>query len=362
LDPLTHLLTGACLGRAGFNRKTALATLTLAISAEIPDLDVASLIKGPVVAFACHRGFTHTLLGVPFDAALTLALVYPLWRLYLGLLRWRKSRKPAPPNSEHEAALPPAPSLAPRWGLLFIYGCIGALSHILLDFTNNYGVRPFWPFYSKWYSWDIVFIIEPLLWAALILGLVVPSLFGLIQDEITTSGKRRQFRGRPAAIAALLCMVALWGARDFEHRRAIGLLKNFLYDGAPPLRASAYPYPFSPFQWHGVVETKDDFRLLPVDSLAGEVDPQGTGRTRYKPEETPAAQAAKKSYLGRVFLGWAQYPIVETEAHADPAAAYTVRFSDLRYAYPNRTTSLTGRVELDQKLNVVRQCFGRSCE
>jgi len=362
LDPLTHLLTGACLGRAGFNRKTALATLTLAISAEIPDLDVVSLVKGPVAAFACHRGFTHTFLGVLFDAALTMAIVYVLWRLFQGCLRWWESRKPAPPNREHEAAFQPVPSLAPRWGLLFIYGCIGALSHILLDFTNNYGVRPFWPFSGKWYSWDIVFIIEPLLWAGLILGLVVPLLFGLIQDEISVSGKRRQFRGRVAAIAALLFMVALWGIRDFEHRRAVGLLKSFLYDGAPPLRASAYPYPFNPFQWHGVVETKDAFKLLPVDSLAGEVDPQGTGRTRYKPEETPAAQAAKKSYLGRVFLNWAQYPITETEVHADPADAYTVVFSDLRYAYPNRKISLTGKIELDQKLNVARQCFGQSCE
>ena len=51
-----------------------------------------------------------------------------------------------------------------------------ALRHILLDFTNNYGVRPFWPFFEKWYSWDIVFIVEPLLLILLIGGLVVPGL------------------------------------------------------------------------------------------------------------------------------------------------------------------------------------------
>ena len=51
------------------------------------------------------------------------------------------------------------------------------LSHILLDFTNNYGVRPFWPFSEKWYSWDIVFIVEPVMLLFLILGLVVPGLF-----------------------------------------------------------------------------------------------------------------------------------------------------------------------------------------
>ncbi len=69
-----------------------------------------------------------------------------------------------------------------------------ALTHILLDFTNNYGVRPFWPFWEKWYSWDIVFIIEPLLLILLIGGLVVPALFSLINDEI---GVRR--KGPPDA-------------------------------------------------------------------------------------------------------------------------------------------------------------------
>jgi inner membrane protein len=358
LDPLTHILTGACLGRAGLNRKTALATITLAISAEIPDVDVATLVKGPVVAFACHRGFTHTLLGVPFDAALTVGIVYVFWREFS---RWNDRRK-SRLNQHHEADVSPLPWEVPRWGLLFIYACIGALSHILLDFTNAYGVRPFAPFYGKWYSWDIVSIIEPLLWTVLVLGLVAPALFGLINEEIGARNQR-QLRGRAGAIAALLFMVALWGVRDFEHRRAIGQLENFLYEGSAPLRASAYPYAMNPFQWHGVVETKDAFKLLPVDSLSGDVDPQGTDNTRYKPEETPVTLAAKKSYLGRAFLSWAQYPITETEEHTAPIHTYVVHFYDLRYAYPNQgRNTLIGRVDLDQNLNVTQECFGRSCK
>lgn len=346
------------MGRAGLNRKTALATITLALSAEIPDVDVATLIKGPVVGFACHRGFTHTFLGVPFDAALTLGIVYLFW---LWFSSWNTRRKSG--AKEHdEPDPPPLPWEKPRWGLLYVYACIGALSHILLDFTNAYGVRPFSPFYGKWYSWDIVSIIEPLLWAALVFGLIAPALFGLINEEIGARN-RRQLRGRGGAIAALLFMVVLWGVRDFEHRRAIGLLENFTYEGSPPLRASAFPYAINPFQWHGAVETKDAFKLLPVDSLTGDVDPQGDDRTRYKPEETPASLAAKKSYLGRVFLSWAQYPITETEEHTAPAHTYIVRFYDLRYAYPNQPiTSLTARVDLDQNLNVIRECFGRSCQ
>src|SRR5690348_17843022 len=89
LDPVTHLLTGACLGRAGLNRKTALATLTLTLAAEAPDVDVLGRIGGPAFGFAHHRGFTHSFLGVPIDAIVVTGFVYLIWRL-----RGRKTNDP----------------------------------------------------------------------------------------------------------------------------------------------------------------------------------------------------------------------------------------------------------------------------
>ncbi|HEY7615496.1 MAG TPA: metal-dependent hydrolase, partial [Terriglobales bacterium] len=62
MEPLTHFLTGACLGRF-CNRKTALATATMTLAAEAPDLDVFSQFGGPAFGFAHHRGFTHSFLG-----------------------------------------------------------------------------------------------------------------------------------------------------------------------------------------------------------------------------------------------------------------------------------------------------------
>lgn len=56
MEPVTHLLTGACLARAGFNRKAAYATLAMVLAAEVPDLDMLWAIKGPVAAFQHHRG------------------------------------------------------------------------------------------------------------------------------------------------------------------------------------------------------------------------------------------------------------------------------------------------------------------
>jgi inner membrane protein len=56
MDPLTHFLTGACIGRAGLNRKTAYATLTAVLAAEAADLDVLWAFSGPVEELKRHRG------------------------------------------------------------------------------------------------------------------------------------------------------------------------------------------------------------------------------------------------------------------------------------------------------------------
>jgi inner membrane protein len=337
LEPLTHFLTGACLARAGLNRKTALATATVTLAAEAPDIDVLGNLKGPVFGFAHHRGFTHSFLGLVFVSAMVVGIVYLFWRL-----RGRKIKDP---------------KLPPRWGLLFGFAYLAGLTHILLDFTNNYGVRPFWPFLEKWYSWDIVFIVEPTILALLVAGLVVPALFSLINDEIGV--RRKGPQGRLAATLALAGVVAVWGVRDYEHRRAVDALEAREYEGAEPMRVSAYPYWWSPFLWHGVVETKNFFATVPVDSLAPEVDSGGQTRIRYKPEETPVTLAAKNSHLGRVYLDWAKYPITETEEVESPPG-YIVRFVDLRYDYPGRTgrSPLSAAVQLDRDLKIAHEWFG----
>ena len=99
MEPLTHFLTGACLGRAGLNRKSALATLTVTLAAEAPDLDVVGDTRGEVFGFAHHRGFTHSFLGIALVAAVVVGFVYLIWRL-----RGSKSKDP---------------ELRPRWTVLF---------------------------------------------------------------------------------------------------------------------------------------------------------------------------------------------------------------------------------------------------
>ncbi|MGB6249487.1 MAG: metal-dependent hydrolase [Terriglobales bacterium] len=349
MEPVTHFLFGAAMGRAGLNRKTALATATLTLAAEAPDLDVLSRFGGSAFGLNHHRGFTHSFLGVPLVAAVVVAFIYLLWRL-----RGRKTRNP---------------NLPPRWGLLFAYACLAGLSHILLDYTTAYGVRPFWPFSERWISWDIVFIVEPVLLVVLTLGLITPALFSLINEEIGARGKGKP-AGRLAATIALVAVAAYWGLRDYEHRRAIAALQARSYQGADAIRVSAYPYWVNPFRWYGVVETPNFFATMDVDSLnfnsmSPEVDPEGQMQIQYKPEETSITLAAKKTYLGRVYLSWAQYPVTETEELANHTsenarATYVVRFRDLRYDYPGHDARATlgARVVLTRDLQVVDESFG----
>jgi len=327
LEPITHFLTGACLARAGFNRKTALATATMTLAAEAPDLDVLAGFKGPVYAFTHHRGFTHSFLGLFLVCAVVVGFVYLVWRL-----RGRKTN---------------IPNLPPRWGLLFLFAYIAGLSHLLLDYTNNYGIRPFWPFWGRWYSWDIVFIVEPLLYVLLISGLVAPLIF---------SRHGPLPRGRAAAVLALACVAGLYAIRDHEHRAAKSALKSQSFESAPPARVSVYPYPVLLTRWYAVVETRNSFVTSDVNALNGRLNPAEL-LTVAKPPQTPATIAAEQSSFGRAYLAWAQYPLVTEEKSG---VDMIVHFRDLRFGYPGMggRITLSGSVELDSNLHVMAERWG----
>ena len=304
----------------------------MTLAAEAPDLDIFWQFKDRISYFAHHRGFTHSFVGLLFMSALTVAVMYGFWRL-----RGRKTN---------------IPDLPPRWGLLFVFAYIAGLSHILLDFTNNYGVRPFWPFWEKWYSWDIVFIVEPALYIILIAALVLPAIF---------SRHQRPPRGQVAAVLALVCVAILYTVRDYEHREALQAVSAVAFDSGSkppetPLRASVYPYPWSLTHWFTVAEMPTFFADTDIDSRSGVLN-RDLLEFYATPQETPATLAAKQTYLGRVFLDWARYPVLATSAEGDDAI---LRFRDLRFDYPQfrGRITLSGWVELNQNLQVVQEGFG----
>jgi len=374
MEPVTHLMTGACLGRTGLNRYAAYTTLGMTLAAEAPDLDTLWSIRGPVAAFQHHRGITHTFIALPVEALVVLGFVWLVhaWRQRRG----RASYSDAP---DHAGATPRPVTTAPvRWGVLYLFILLALLSHILLDWTNNYGVRPFFPFNAHWYQGSFVFIFEPVLFLLLLLGLVAPALFGLVGTEVGV--RRTHFRGRGWAIFTLVAVVALWGFRWIQHENAVRLATNAAYGSpdrtpAPVLRVTASPYPANPYRWHTVVDTPESYQIARVDTLHSTVDSDPEKDLIAKPAFSPAVQVAERSWLGRVYLDWSSWPLVTNIGPITPeglppgAQPWTgVSFRDLRFQYDTFLSSdgnqppLSAMVYVDSSGQVVQMQFGRNVQ
>lgn len=373
MEPVTHLLTGACLARTGFNRKAAYATLAMTMAAETPDVDTLWSIRGPVAAFQHHRGITHTFLALPVEALVVVGFVW-----FVHRMRKRRFHAGSGPAPNPQGGLPPITAAPIRWGLLYGFVLIALFSHILLDWTNNYGVRPLFPFDPHWYQGSFVFIFEPVMLVALLIGLIAPALFGLVSSEI--GARRSRFRGRGWAIFALGVVVALWGWRWFEHDEAVQLATNANYGppGSAPaeiLRVTASPYPINPFRWHTVVDTPSYYQIARVDTLHDTVSTDPEQDLINKPQRSAAVDAADRSWLGRVYLDWSSWPLVSDIGPATPddapsgAPAWTgVSYRDLRFQYDTFLSSgrnqppLSAMVYVDGSGHVVRMQFGNNVQ
>jgi inner membrane protein len=114
-----------------------------AIGSNLPDSDLLySFFGGKVNYLLHHRGHTHTVL---------IALL--LGALVFGITQWWLRRRGQQPSRQDQLL----------FGAVLLFT---PLLHIAMDFSNNYGVHPFWPLDNRWFYGDSVFIIEPLFWAA----------------------------------------------------------------------------------------------------------------------------------------------------------------------------------------------------
>lgn len=389
MEPVTHVLTGACLARAGLNRRTAYATLAMAIAAELPDIDTLWGLRGPVEALQHHRGITHTFLGVPFEAAFVLLVVY-------GVHHWRSARyakraKPSPVG-DHVPVTRPLTAAPVRWGLLYCFSILALLSHLLLDYTNDYGLRPFYPFNPHWYAASIVFVFDPLILLLLVIGLITPWIFRLVGSEV--GARRQRFTGTGWPRAALLLILLLWGIRWFEHGRAMQLAtaqsleaptseafadqsvsskpadqsKQPLPTYLEAQRVLANPDPLSIFRWYTVTDFGPLYQLERVDTREQTVE--ATEGTYAKANPTPAIIAAEGSSLGKAYLDWSPMPILSADSSRgaleqaagghEPArpGGTVVTFRDPRFMgvlpwhSENGSSPLSGVVVLDHQNNV----------
>lgn len=148
MDNVCHTLVGGALARTGLDRRTPLATVTMMIGANFPDVDVIAVPLGTDIGF--RRGITH---GIPAH----IILPFVLAALILAWDRWVRLRR--------NPTLPPA---APREILLL--SAISIATHPFMDWLNSYGMRWLMPMRNEWFYGDSIFIVDLWLWIALFLG------------------------------------------------------------------------------------------------------------------------------------------------------------------------------------------------
>ena len=149
MDPVTHGIAGALLGKGFFSkRQEKVAIFAATLGAVFPDIDTfyetyAQIAHhDPLAIVKYHRAITHSFVGLPFFAALLAALTPPV----LNLLKRRYPRL-------HDWEAPPF------WLLTIIYG-VGIASHILLDVMTSFGTRMWYPISTRRFAWDLLFIID----------------------------------------------------------------------------------------------------------------------------------------------------------------------------------------------------------
>ncbi len=304
------------LARAGLEKTTPHGTAMMVLAANAPDADAFVWFTGTMRYIEYHRTYTHTLTFLPVVALLPMLLARAKfsWRSYLAAF-------------------------------------IGVLSHLLLDWTNAYGIPLTLPFSLHHFRLDINNILDVWILAILLLAVVATALSRLVSNEI---GERKSAAPRRTwAWVALAALLTFEGLRIVTHARAVEVMSARLYEGAPPQRVTALPNGINPLTWRGVIEGAGFVVIAPVDLLT-EYDPRA-GRLYRAPAPVPGMQAALRTHPFQVFSRWSQVPFwrvtpVENGLRLD--------LIDLRFGAPDRPGFAGVSAVVDRMGRVLRSGFG----
>ena len=306
MDPITHGLASYVLKRAAFPRLARPATLAMVITGTIADLDGQSARFGPSAFLAFYRTYFHSLLaGMLFSLVITVPF----------LLR-------KPPSTEKQTWPP----------LIFLAALSASVLHLLMDLCQSAGVELFWPFSSRRFALDWVAHLDLWVLGILLAGVLLPTLSGLVTDEI--GAKSKGPKGRLGASVALAVMLLYFGARAILHSNAVAAAQSRTYRGESPRRVAAFAESGSPFRWHGIIETESALHEVEVEvGPAAKFDPD-SARTSYKPEPSPALDAARDTAVARRFLQAAHFPKASVEKTPE---GFQVTLRDFPYTRDTRS-------------------------
>lgn len=293
MDNVCHTLVGAAFGEAGLKHRTRFGAATLMIAANLPDIDVLGFFS-QTPSVALRRGWTHGVLAQALlPCALTAAVLVIAPRV----------------RPRHAPSVASAP-----WLLALSY--IGVLSHVLLDFLNNYGIRLLMPFERRWFYGDAVFIIDPWLWLVLGLGVWLAHR-----------------RVAPLAARGALLIAALYIAAMFGSGRAARLIVADTWrteHGREAQSLMVGPSPINPFDRTIIVDAGDHYETGTFSWLPRRV--AFSPAVVPKNDKDPRVTLARETPRVRAFLVWSRFPFWVLE----PAPGGTrVSVSDMRFAGQN---------------------------
>jgi len=315
MDNLTHTLTGLMLSRAGLNRFYARSSLLLMLAANVPDIDIVTAPAGALTYFQNHRGITHAIVMTPVMAVLPVLFVCAVSRSWKG------------------------------WRAAYLLSWLGVASHLLLDWTNAYGIRLFLPFSDTWFRLDLNNLFDLWIWGVLLVASLGPMLGRLVSSEIGA----KPGTGRGLAIFALCFFVAYDYGRFLAHQRALEILNSRMYQGQVPLKAAAFPIGVSsPFLWSGWVKGSNFSMHFTMNVLA-DFDP-AAGSIFYDPEPSPAIEASRHTPPFETFLKFAAHPLWRVTPVPEPEDGKRVEVTDWRFPF-------TASAIVDRQNQVLRSWF-----
>ena len=284
MDNLCHTLVGVAASRAGLKHTTAFATTTLAIAANLPDIDVLAFVTS-IPPVALRRGWTHGPIA---------QLLLPLGLATVVHAIGRKRRAKT------------------NFAWLAVLSYIGVLSHVFLDYLNTYGVRLLMPFSNRWFYGDAVFIVDIWLWLLLGGGAL-----------LARHGRRWPARAglTAATLYIVVMMLSARASREIVRERWTETM------GTPPSALMVGPVPVNPLRKSIIIDAGDRFLTGTFNWWPRRI---AFSRTELpKNHGSPLIDAARAQEPDfDAMLVWSRFPFWTLEEQAD---ATRVTLRDARF-------------------------------